>query len=69
MTTPFMQNIEKMLADGKDDTMLRFSLGSEYLKAGTIKRGQVHLITSETVVEASFTLNGPVPFCRPLQSV
>ena len=32
MTTPFMRNIEKMLADDNDDTLLRFSPGGEYLK-------------------------------------
>ena len=34
MTTAIIQNFEKMLADGKDNTLLRFSLGNEYLKAG-----------------------------------
>ena len=34
MTTAIIQNFEKMLADGEDNTLLRFSLGSEYLKAG-----------------------------------
>ena len=34
MTTPRIQNFEKMLAGGKDNTLLRFSLGSEYLKDG-----------------------------------
>ena len=34
MTTAIIQNFEKMLADGKNSTMLRFSLGNEYLKAG-----------------------------------
>ena len=43
MTTPFMQNIEKMLADGKDDTLLRFSLGGEYLKAGDPVSAANHL--------------------------
>ena len=43
MITPFMQNIEKMLADGKDDTLLRFSLGGEYLKAGDPVSAANHL--------------------------
>ena len=34
MTTPIIQNFEKILADGKDNTLLRFSLGNEYLKIG-----------------------------------
>ena len=33
MITPIIQSFEKMLADGNDNTLLRFSLGSEYLKA------------------------------------
>ena len=32
MTTAIIQNFEKILAGGKDSTLLRFSLGSEYLK-------------------------------------
>ncbi len=43
MTTPFMQNIEKMLADGKDDSLLRFSLGGQYLKAGDPVSAANHL--------------------------
>jgi predicted Zn-dependent protease len=34
MTTAIIRNFEKLLADGKDNTLLRFSLGNEYLKAG-----------------------------------
>jgi len=32
MTNPLIQNFEKMLAAGKDNALLRFSLGNEYLK-------------------------------------
>ena len=32
MTSPLIQNLEKMLAAGKDTALLRFSLGNEYLK-------------------------------------
>lgn len=32
MSTPVIQNLEKMLAAGKDGALLRFSLGNEYLK-------------------------------------
>ena len=32
MTTAIIQNLEKMLASGKESALLRFSLGSEYLK-------------------------------------
>ena len=34
MITPIIQNFEKMLAGGKNTALLRFSLGSEYLKVG-----------------------------------
>ena len=34
MTTPIIQNFEKMLVGGKDNALLRFSLGNEYLKVG-----------------------------------
>ena len=29
MTTAIIRNFEKMLADGRDSTLLRFSLGNE----------------------------------------
>ena len=38
-----IENFEKMLAAGKDNPLLRFSLGSEYLKAGDIDRAVPHL--------------------------
>ena len=34
MTTPIIQNFEKILGGGKDNTLLRFSWGNEYLKTG-----------------------------------
>ena len=43
MTTPIIQNFEKILAGGKDNTLLRFSLGSEYLKAGDPVSAANHL--------------------------
>ena len=43
MTTPIIQSFEKMLAGGKDNTLLRFSLGSEYLKAGDPASAVNHL--------------------------
>ena len=36
-------SFEKMLAEGKDNPLLRFSLGSEYLKAADIDQALVHL--------------------------
>ena len=43
MTTPIIQNFEKILAGGKDNTLLRFSLGNEYLKAGDAVNAASHL--------------------------
>lgn len=43
MTTPIIQNFEKILSAGKDSTLLRFSLGSEYLKAGDPVSAANHL--------------------------
>ena len=43
MTIPIIQNFEKILAGGKDNTLLRFSLGNEYLKAGEPASAVNHL--------------------------
>ena len=34
MPTPIIKNFENILAGGKNNTLLRFSLGNEYLKIG-----------------------------------
>ena len=38
-----IDSFEKMLAQGKDNPLLRFSLGNEYLKAGSVDQAVVHL--------------------------
>ena len=38
-----IESFEKILAQGKDNPLLRFSLGSEYLKAGSPDLAVVHL--------------------------
>ncbi len=43
MTTPLIQRLEAMLAAGKDNALLRFSLGSEHLKAGDAASACTHL--------------------------
>ena len=43
MITPIIQNFEKMLVGGKNNTLLRFSLGSEYLKIGDPVSAANHL--------------------------
>ncbi len=43
MTTAIIRNFEKMLAAGKEDALLRFALGGEYLKAGDPATAATHL--------------------------
>ena len=43
MITPIIQNFEKMLAGGKNTALLRFSLGSEYLKVDDLVSAANHL--------------------------
>ena len=38
-----IQRFEQLLADGKDGALLRFGLGSHYLKAGDTARAVEHL--------------------------
>ena len=38
-----IQNLEKMLASGKDNALLRFSLGNEYLKLAQFEQAAAHL--------------------------
>ncbi|MFN3751123.1 MAG: tetratricopeptide repeat protein [Thiobacillus sp.] len=40
---PSIADFEAMLAAGRDNALLRFSLGSEYLKAGDAARAAEHL--------------------------
>ena len=43
MAIPLIQRLESLLASGKDNALLRFSLGSEYLKAGDAPSACTHL--------------------------
>jgi predicted Zn-dependent protease len=43
MTAPLIANLEKLLGTPRDGALLRYSLGSEYLKTGSIERGIEHL--------------------------
>jgi predicted Zn-dependent protease len=38
-----IENFEKILADGKDSPLLRFSLGNEYMKISDATKASVHL--------------------------
>ena len=43
MTSPLIANLEKVLAAGRDDALLRFSLGNEYLKLNDPAAAAQHL--------------------------
>ena len=43
MTAPIRERLEQMLAGGKDNALLRFTLGNEYLNAQDPARACVHL--------------------------
>lgn len=61
MTSPALQNLEKMLAAGKDNALLRFSLGSEYLKLGDAQTAAGHLraaVTHDPKYSAAWKLLG-----------
>ncbi len=47
-----VENFEKILAGGRDSAMLRFSLGSEYLKMGDAARAVPHLRVATTLDSA-----------------
>ena len=43
MASPALANLEKLLAAGKENALLRFSLGNEHLKAGQPVQAAAHL--------------------------
>jgi Tfp pilus assembly protein PilF len=43
MSTAVIANLLKLLADGRDNALLRFSLGAEYLKSGEAREAAAHL--------------------------
>lgn len=43
MTSALIANLEKLIGTPRDGALLRYSLGSEYLKAGAPARGIEHL--------------------------
>ena len=43
MAAPQIANLEKLLGTPRDGALLRYSLGTEYLKAGSIERGIAEL--------------------------
>ena len=61
MITAIIQNFEKILAGGKENTLLRFSLGNEYLKAGDPVSAANHLrqaVTLDQKYSAAWKLLG-----------
>jgi predicted Zn-dependent protease len=61
MTTQALQNLEKMLASGKDNALLRFGLGNEYLKLGEAEKAIAHLqaaLAFDTAYSAAWKLLG-----------
>jgi Tfp pilus assembly protein PilF len=43
MTAALIANLQKLLGTPRDGALLRFSLGSEYLKAGDVRNAQAQL--------------------------
>jgi Tfp pilus assembly protein PilF len=41
-----LETFEKLLASGKDNALLRYSLGNEYLKLGQLDAARAHLQTA-----------------------
>ncbi len=56
-----IESFEKMLAQGKDNPLLRFSLGSEYLKVGALDQAVLHLraaVAQDSSYSAAWKLLG-----------
>lgn len=61
MTSPALANLLKMLEAGRDNALLRFSLGNEYLKAGDAATAAEHLraaVTHDPGYSAAWKLLG-----------
>jgi predicted Zn-dependent protease len=61
MTSPLIANLEKLLGGPRDNALLRFSLGSEFLKAGDVGRAVTHLreaVTRDPGYSAAWKLLG-----------
>jgi predicted Zn-dependent protease len=61
MSSPILQNLEKMLASGKDSALLRFSLGNEHLKLGDAAQAANHFraaVTQDAAYSAAWKLLG-----------
>ncbi len=61
MPAPIVANLERLLGGPRDTPLLRFSLGSEYLKAGDAGRAAEHLrdaVTRDPEYSAAWKLLG-----------
>lgn len=61
MSTALIANLEKLLGGARDNALLRFSLGNEYLKAGDPARAVTHLqeaVTRDPGYSAAWKLLG-----------
>jgi len=61
MNATLVRNLEGMLACGRDNALLRFSLGSEYLKSGDAVRACEHLeraVEHDALYSAAWKLYG-----------
>lgn len=54
MASPMIQSLEKMLANGKDSALLRFSLGNEYLKQEDAATAAGHL-KQAVILDANYS--------------
>ncbi|MGZ8265806.1 MAG: tetratricopeptide repeat protein [Burkholderiales bacterium] len=61
VTGTAIANLQKMLDGGRDNALLRFSLGNEFLKAGDAASAAVHLraaVTHDPAYSAAWKLLG-----------
>ncbi|MEO1766300.1 tetratricopeptide repeat protein [Thiobacter aerophilum] len=61
MVHPALENLEKMLASGKDNALVRFALGNEYLKLDRPLEAAAHLraaLAFEPAYSAAWKLLG-----------
>ena len=61
MSGPTLDNLLRMLAAGRDNALLRFSLGNEYLKSGDAAAAAEHLraaVTHDREYSAAWKLLG-----------
>jgi predicted Zn-dependent protease len=63
MSSPLIANLEKLLGGVRDNALLRFSLGGEYVKAGNLDAATTHLreaVARDPAYSAAWKLLGKV---------